>query len=103
VAKRRAARANGRKSKNGGRPRIYTMTESIMRRKLSASEHHLLREAFLRLTLKEQNTFKKYFRLDERNPDMASINVPHRNPNPRMKHILRKFRLMARFLLMGGW
>lgn len=109
-AKRRAARKNGElctRSSENGRPRTLTLAESILRRKLSKEQHGQVREAYARLTIREQRIFKKFFRLDLAWLHYPSMDtkafVPHRKPNERMQHILRKFRLVARYLLAGGW
>jgi hypothetical protein len=108
-AKRKAAKKNGTL---GGRPRKSTVGEHIMRRKLSRDEHHAIGEAFFRLTRSERDIFRKFYglplgekRKNRMEPyfDAATVDGIRANkPNKRMSHILKKFRLMARWRLAGG-
>lgn len=108
--KRRAARKNGR---SGGRERQSTLAEFILRRKLTPEQHKVVAEGFFRLTYSERNAFRKFFTLNpgvkikkdgiEPYFDPATKDgVRPTKPTPQMRHILRKFRLIARWRLAGG-
>jgi hypothetical protein len=111
-SKARAARKNG---KQGGRKRTRTLVETIMRRQLSRDQQIELREAFMQLTATEQETFRKFYGLPLRGPKRGKKYVPPPifYPNTldgvrptktgkRMRHILKKFRLIGRYLLAGS-
>jgi hypothetical protein len=108
-AKARTARKNG---SEGGRERKSTLAEHILRRKLTPKEHEVIREGFLRLTKKEREHFREFFGLPlgemrknsvEPYFDPTTVNegVRPSKSDPRMRHILRKFRLVARWRLAG--
>ena len=95
--KRTAARANG---KLGGRPPTRTFWECILRRPLSHNEHSRVFEAFFELTKREQKLFKAHFRLPEGSPEIdTDFRYPKQKPAGRMRHILKRLRLSARWLL----
>jgi hypothetical protein len=110
-AKRKAARLNGRLSKDGGRPRTTTLAEFILRKKLNAAQHRTAVEGYFQLTPSERYSFKRFFRLDVGQKNLAvelpfTLNrkdgVRPTNSGPHMQHILAKFRLVARYRLAGG-
>lgn len=116
-AKRRAAKQNG---KRGGRPRQTTLAEHILRRKLTREEHQLVAEGFLRLSLSEQESFRKFFDLERMQTTLVgrrgkqklkvapyfkahtTDGIRPSRASKRMQVILRKFRLTARYLLAVG-
>jgi hypothetical protein len=108
-AKQKAARRNGAK---GGRPRKSTLAEHILRRKLTRDQHQVIAEAFHRLTRTERDAFRKFYGLPPGEmrkkamepyfDPMTTDGIRANKPNIRMRHILKKFRLMAHYRLAGG-
>jgi hypothetical protein len=110
-AKAAASRKNGNHEK-AGRERTRTLGEMLLRRKLNAKEHDVIREGFFKLSPEERVMFKKfffghklswpenqiggYFDLNIKEKDKFSFPT---NPSEKMRHILRKFRLEARWRL----
>ncbi len=94
----KAARKNGQQ---GGRKRNRTLGETLLRRKLNPTDGKAIDEAYMQLTMREQEKFRKYFGLPN-NPhlDASDFASPTRKPAPEMQHIFRKFRLVARHLLL---
>jgi hypothetical protein len=104
-AKVQAARKNG-SSIDAGRKRTRTLGEMLLRRKLDAKQHDVIREGFVQLTLKEQESFQKFFFgpkecWPKHYLELSTMDVKRgtAHPDTRMRHILRKFRLVARWQL----
>lgn len=103
--KAQAARKNG-SSPDAGRKRTRTLGESLLRQKLNSREHKVIREAFVQLTLREQETFQTFFFgpkefWPKHYLELTTMDVKRgtAHPDARMRHILRKFRLVARWQL----
>ena len=68
--KREAAVLNGRKSKNGGRPKgpgkkKRTLLEYLLRAKLTPSQHEEALQALVKLSIDDRKAFKSHFALPE--------------------------------------
>ena len=105
AAKVKAARKNGN-HQDAGRKRTRTLGETLLRRKLTSAEHELIREAFFQLHPDEQIVFKKFFFGPKEfwphqyfDLNTTTLRRGTQHPNARMRHILRKFRLVARWRL----
>jgi hypothetical protein len=114
--KQRAARKNGAKS--DGRPRIRTLAERILRRKMDATDHHYAFVAYQHLEEDERKAFRKWagimfpedLPIRPRRKRKQSRGQPEwlgrfdwlktrdyhwQKPDEEIRFILRKFRLMA--------
>jgi hypothetical protein len=99
AAKTKAAREN---AAHGGRLRTRTLGEFLLRQKFDTNEqYNALREAVFRLTTREQKFFREYFGIPEHYLDLTIKDfISHkRKPGAEMGHIIKKFRLEARWLL----
>ena len=86
----------------GGRPRTRSLGETLLRRRLNKEQHQILREAFLRLTDRERSSFREHFGFSKDayvELDVYDFSTRKRRPSGGMQHILKKFRLEARYLL----
>jgi hypothetical protein len=106
-AKRAAARLNGRKSKgaeNNGRPRTRTLGEVLLRRKMDPADYAALKEAFVQLTLTEQDLFRQHYGFargwGKNAPDMTTRDYRAASmASDTMRHVQRKMRLVANYRL----
>lgn len=99
LAKQKAARENGA---HGGRARTRTLGEFLLRQKFDSSEQYdALREAFFRLRDRERKALKEYFGISPQYPELniTDFVLHKRKPGAEMQHIIKKFRLEARWLL----
>ena len=106
-AKRAASRENGKMSwtsERNGRPRTRTLGEFLLRQKLDADQHLVIREAFFRLTPREESAFKEHFGLQGHpEPDEMNFSFPRSKPSAFVRYIIKKLLLIARWLLENSY